>query len=370
MIIIHMTYVVLLSPQHQPPVWLVSCYPFDKEHDPGDYAMAMPWLRLLILWSLAEPVIFFFRQDFPKVLFLAHDRMIHIQPLCFCKVFPCSRLLWGRWLHLITSFRLVETMCFSVSCDVPPKLPRLKLQSVVCQVLYGVNSGHEFIHLGPPKGWADRLLICYKKLGVQVLRNCSLSSASRDLAPSFSGKKSHESTSIQYMILRCGMVWLKMIGPLKSQTTQTILFMEEIHQLISRIYHLRGFIGFIHPRCWILVLQIGTRRFESWRHPSLLETSKLPTEGASREWWRWRMNLWMNNDRNSTTWRAKFDLWIWQLRIVPCMMIRMVLFWFEDQGVEDCLCKKRLSQTMFACTHADKCQYSFMDFLRHLWISF
>ena len=76
-------------------------------------------------------------------------------------------------------------------------------------------------------------------------RNCSLSSWSRDLAPSFSGKKTDESTRIQYMILRCDMVWLKMIGPLKSQTTQTILFMEEIlHQLISRIYHLRGF---IHP---------------------------------------------------------------------------------------------------------------------------
>ena len=27
-------------------------------------------------------------------------------------------------------------------------------------------------------------------------------------------------------------------------------------------------------------------RFESWRHPSLLETLKLPTEGASREWWK------------------------------------------------------------------------------------
>ena len=108
--------------------------------------------------------------------------------------------------------------------------------------------------------------------------------------PLFPEIKTHESTSIQYMILRCGMVWLKMIGPLKTQTTKTILFMEELlHQLISRIYHyLRGF---IHPRWWILVLQIGTRilltrRFESWRHPALLETSKLPTEGASREWWK------------------------------------------------------------------------------------
>lgn len=52
-----------------------------------------------------------------QMFFLAHDRMINIQSLCFCKVFPCSPLLWGKMIPF-DHFRLFETMFFSVSCDV------------------------------------------------------------------------------------------------------------------------------------------------------------------------------------------------------------------------------------------------------------
>lgn len=258
-----MTYVVLLSSQHRPPVWLASCYPFHKEHNPGDYAMAMPWLRLLILWSLAQP-------RFPQCFFSPMIGWLIFNPFVFVRCFHVHHFCEERWFHLITSDWLKR--CFfryRVMLGWFPYFSR-QLENLFLPKFAKVEAtigGLSGAPLFRSIEWSLFLSTSnLQKVGRIAIGIWNLQPFIRfqKLGPIFFIPKNTRWILLVFNIFlfRCGISVAHNDAP--QNQTQKRWFQFWSSKLAP------DFPG----------------RFESWRHPSLLETLKLRTEGASREWWK------------------------------------------------------------------------------------